>query len=50
MLKMKHTDKEEIDKVIRIPGSNKSPCHDKISSNIIKKVAKEIFIPFETDS
>ena len=42
---LKPTDEEEIDKVIRNLGNNKSPGHDNISSNIIKKVAKEIFYP-----
>ena len=45
---LKPTDVEEIYKVIRNLGNNKSPGHDNISSNIIKKVAKEILYPFQT--
>ena len=44
---MKPTDEEEIDKVIRNLGNNKRPGHDNISSNIIKKVAKEILYPLK---
>ena len=45
---LKPTDEEEIDKVIRNLGNNKSPGHDNISSNIIKKSCKRDFVSFET--
>ena len=41
---LKSTDEEEIDKVVRNLGNNKSPGHDNISSNIIKKSQNRSYI------